>query len=136
MQVILHELEGLFSEARKQWQQFVHFHRNISGLQKEIAGVLLDMGLPLEQEVVTLDRCISLDIMVKLPKAEVGVECDGMRRYTSSLPRKALGDTVCWKRLLKLQRVEIVSVAHHEWVMLRTVEEKRAHLRQLLEPYQ
>eukprot|EP00884_Botryococcus_braunii_P014143 jgi/Botrbrau1/2272/Bobra.101_2s0095.1 len=111
-----------------------HMDHIISGLHKEVVGILESLKVTHTVEGATPDGLLSIDVIIPRPgRTPVAVEVDGPLHFTALPPYRPLGHTALRDRFLQRRGFVFLGVPFYEWSLLRGHDEKRAFLVDRLE---
>jgi hypothetical protein len=98
--------------CEKCYQAFISQSYRLSRLQDDVISVLSSIGMPPEEEVLTLSG-YCLDALVKVNGLKVGIEVDGPSHFMNQEPT---GSTLLKRRQVNtLDGICIVSVPYWDW---------------------
>lgn len=102
------------------WREQAERQSCVSSFQAEVHSVLADMGLQPRMECMTQDRLFSIDMAVTVAGQLVAIEANGPSHYTSTLPRRLLGNKVLRDAFLRARGCEVLNVPWWQWQQLRS----------------
>ncbi|CAL8468396.1 g7936 [Coccomyxa elongata] len=112
--------------AASAWQDRLFAESNFTPLQQSICRTLDDMGIWHEEKFLqNMTSAIALH-------DKVTIHPEGPSCYSSSWPKRALGETLAVRRTLARHGWTVVPIAKHEWMALAS-QKRRGYLAKLLE---
>jgi hypothetical protein len=129
----------LMVEARDEWIRNVRDDSTVSIGHRELASVFDKLGIRHEIEHVTADGCFSMDIY--LPEQDIAVEFDGPTHYYHNIEDSSSSQDARLTRTIKTelrdfllakQCAKVVTVPYFEWGALKSLEERKAYVKDKL----
>jgi len=129
----------LMVEARDEWMRNVRDDNTVSSAHRELASVFDKLGIRHEIEHVKADGCFSMDIY--LPEQDIAVEFDGPTHYYHNIEDSSSSQGARLTRTIKTelrdfllakQCAKVVTVPYFEWDALKSLEERKAYVKDKL----
>lgn len=112
--------------AAAAWQDRFFAEQNFTPLQQSVCRALADQGIPYEER--QLDN---MTFAVVVRGTRTALHPEGPDNFSSSWPKRPLGETLAMRRMLRCQGWTVIPVAKHEW-MAMTIPRRRAHVGKLI----
>lgn len=117
--------ESILSHCRQLTMARTHLPRS-SVMQRDVVGVLLQLGLHVDEEVVVLHGLHAIDILLNWNGRAVAIEIDGPTHYSQSFSAHTLvtyasvltTSTALRNRLLREGGYLVLDIPHFEWEQL------------------
>ncbi|EIE19406.1 hypothetical protein COCSUDRAFT_48936 [Coccomyxa subellipsoidea C-169] len=116
----------IWAYAASAWQDRLFAESNFTPLQQSICRTLADLGVWHEEKF--LQNMTSAILL----RDKVAIHPEGPTLYSSSWPRRPLGETLAVRRTLTRHGWTVVPLAKHEWMALAS-HKRAAYLRKLLD---
>ncbi|CAL5221212.1 g3361 [Coccomyxa viridis] len=112
--------------ASAAWQDRFFAEQNFTPLQQSVCRALADQGISFEEK-----QLHNMTFAVIVRGTQIALHPEGPDNYSSSWPKRPLGDTLAMRRMLRAQGWTVIPIPKHEW-MAMTIPRRRAHVNKLV----